>query len=1092
MKKLTKIKLVNWHLFSNQTIDISDNTLISGENGSGKSTLLDALQYLLVGGKSGAKFNIAATDDARRTLEGYVRGRIGAETKEFLRENDVITHLALEFYDQDDEQYSIIGAILDLPKNATLKERFYLLENLSIHDELFLDRKYPRDYKAMKDYVRAIGKELETFDTQKAYRDALARFFGMDSRKYAKILPKALAFKPIDLQAFIFEFLLDDDPIDIRSLKNNVEQLKKVEMQIIKDREKLEKLDAISTLGEEIADAKNQVITNEIIGQLNWVEQRERFVKQSENLLIQVEQKLEAYRNEKTKIDLEIEENEGQILNLERAKDDDGVERTMSQYKEAFRKKTIEYENEKEQVTELKQTLLDEFNIIKELLTLVPSQSFKSFVSYYQGHEDNLDPLELTNHLTLISDEVSAYLQAYYNEKDKAEQEKQKLSNEIFYASQRLSQLKKHIKTYPKNVQSLIESLNEGLSEHYQKDIKVQPLAELIEVNDEKWRNALEGYLSTQKFNLIVEPEYFDLALKIYDEVKNELQIYGVGLVNTQKLSEYGEIDSKSLASKIDTDYRHARNYINMILNGVITVEKAEELKNYSRSITPSCMTYSNYTARQLHPRTYQVPFIGSSATEMQIKIEVDDLEQLEKEMEKFQEISNKQSKVLRLLGSSKASKIVHQNYLRLFSKIKETRREYTHLEEQINELSQSPSIAKLEHQLETERIKKRQLRMDSDKIVGDIASSRDERQRLLDSIDEIKEKLTKYNESQDELSRLHPEKLSIAHTQFYALKQRYQNSNAAITDALAKDNVSLNSQVNRQEIELTNLMRMYVREYFFSAEPNFAHLDEFTREANIIRNNNLVKYEHEATELRRNSEIGFKEEFVNKLRASIEAAQQQIEDLNVALEGKMFGNDSYKLVYKASEDSDFKVYYDMIMNDKTVSSNQLFTEGLTKKNEQILMELFEKIASTDPEHDKLNYTFLDYRNYMSYDIEVTNTNGNISMFSKVSREKSGGETQVPFYIVIAASFQQLLSRNKRINSGCIVLFDEAFNNMDESRIDAMMKFYSSLSIQLLIAVPPQRVANIINYVNTSLVIVKENDYAIIETFKDNRLLLQD
>ena len=139
-----------------------------------------------------------------------------------------------------------------------------------------------------------------------------------------------------------------------------------------------------------------------------------------------------------------------------------------------------------------------------------------------------------------------------------------------------------------------------------------------------------------------------------------------------------------------------------------------------------------------------------------------------------------------------------------------------------------------------------------------------------------------------------------------------------------------------------------------------------------------------------------------------------------------------------------------------------------------------------------LNYTFLDYRNYMSYDIEVTNTNGNISMFSKVSREKSGGETQVPFYIVIAASFQQLLSRNKRINSGCIVLFDEAFNNMDESRIDAMMKFYSSLSIQLLIAVPPQRVANIINYVNTSLVIVKDDDYAIVESFQDHRLLMND
>ena len=182
-------------------------------------------------------------------------------------------------------------------------------------------------------------------------------------------------------------------------------------------------------------------------------------------------------------------------------------------------------------------------------------------------------------------------------------------------------------------------------------------------------------------------------------------------------------------------------------------------------------------------------------------------------------------------------------------------------------------------------------------------------------------------------------------------------------------------------------------------------------------------------------------------------------------------------------------MYYEIIMSSTAHERQTLFTEGLSKKNERILMELFEKIASDNPEYDRLAYEFLDYRNYMSYDIKIENDNGNLSYFSKVSREKSGGETQVPFYIVIAASFQQLLSRNKRIDSGCVVLFDEAFNNMDESRIEAMMKFYNSLSIQLLISIPPQRVSNIIPYVNTSLIIVKHNDYAIVESFKDDRVV---
>ena len=151
-------------------------------------------------------------------------------------------------------------------------------------------------------------------------------------------------------------------------------------------------------------------------------------------------------------------------------------------------------------------------------------------------------------------------------------------------------------------------------------------------------------------------------------------------------------------------------------------------------------------------------------------------------------------------------------------------------------------------------------------------------------------------------------------------------------------------------------------------------------------------------------------------------------------------------------------------------------------------MELYDKITSFDPEHDKLAYEFLDYRNYLSYDIEVDHNDGTTSMFSKVSREKSGGETQVPFYIVIAATFQQLLTRNKRVSSGCIVLFDEAFNNMDESRIEAMMKYYSSLSIQIIFAIPPTRIPQLSSFVNTSLVVVKHKEYSIVESFINNRI----
>ena len=47
MKKLTGIRLINWHAFQDETIHINNSVLLTGENGVGKSTILDAIQFVL-------------------------------------------------------------------------------------------------------------------------------------------------------------------------------------------------------------------------------------------------------------------------------------------------------------------------------------------------------------------------------------------------------------------------------------------------------------------------------------------------------------------------------------------------------------------------------------------------------------------------------------------------------------------------------------------------------------------------------------------------------------------------------------------------------------------------------------------------------------------------------------------------------------------------------------------------------------------------------------------------------------------------------------------------------------------------------------
>ena len=81
MKKLRKIRLINWHRFSNETIELDDSVLLSGENGAGKSTLLDAIQFVITCSK--AHFNVAAHDKGKRNLNSYMRCKTGREDRPF-------------------------------------------------------------------------------------------------------------------------------------------------------------------------------------------------------------------------------------------------------------------------------------------------------------------------------------------------------------------------------------------------------------------------------------------------------------------------------------------------------------------------------------------------------------------------------------------------------------------------------------------------------------------------------------------------------------------------------------------------------------------------------------------------------------------------------------------------------------------------------------------------------------------------------------------------------------------------------------------------------------------------------------------------
>ena len=210
-----------------------------------------------------------------------------------------------------------------------------------------------------------------------------------------------------------------------------------------------------------------------------------------------------------------------------------------------------------------------------------------------------------------------------------------------------------------------------------------------------------------------------------------------------------------------------------MVLNSMTCVDHVQDLKKYQRAITPTCMTYSNFTARQINPRNYEIPFIGQSATKIQTEQEEKILADLEAQMNTLYSLSDKNTQIVRLLMQSKSPQLLHQGQIRYLDLIKLTRKEYTQIEDQIQALGKSKTLQNIEEQIDKAKNTRKELRFESDELVGKIATQREERQRVLDRIDDVQMKLEEFMQAQKELAKKHPEKIKYCKHSILRIKTK-------------------------------------------------------------------------------------------------------------------------------------------------------------------------------------------------------------------------------------------------------------------------------------------------------------------------------
>jgi uncharacterized protein YPO0396 len=62
-------------------------------------------------------------------------------------------------------------------------------------------------------------------------------------------------------------------------------------------------------------------------------------------------------------------------------------------------------------------------------------------------------------------------------------------------------------------------------------------------------------------------------------------------------------------------------------------------------------------------------------------------------------------------------------------------------------------------------------------------------------------------------------------------------------------------------------------------------------------------------------------------------------------------------------------------------------------------------------------------------------------------------------------------------------MMDEAFNNMDDARIDGVLSFINNSNLQLIVSAPPEKIQYIAPSVDQVLLVLQDGEHSYVEDF---------
>ena len=1092
---LSRMCLNNWHYIDRKILSFhKEINFFTGHSGSGKSTIIDALQIVLYANTDGRGFfNKAAAEDSDRSLIEYLRGMVNIEDNNenaYLRNRDFSSTIVLELERSDTKEKQCVGIVFDVETATNEISRYFfwhrggLLENHYRMEKRVMSTEEVKEYLTRKfeksDYF--VTSRNETF-RRKLYDDYLG---GLDMEKFPMLFKRAIPFKMNSrLEDFVKEYICMEQDIHIEDMQESVIQYGRMQKKIMDTAEEISRLQEISEAYARVADKRKEI------------EKYEYFTQKFEILrgreeISELEEKIRFHKKDLEKLQEQIAVWEGQRQELNGKKEE--LIRLIAE---------TGYEEAKDQ--------LKNVNELLERLERSKAEWDKTAAGLQEWADNDMASNAIlwdvekfckyeieTEELETLKRSIQELREEVIEERDGIASQVKELRKEAKEVNGELSELHKGSKAYPREIIEARQYLYQTLSERNGKAVKVSVLADLLDIAEERWRNAVEGYMGNNKLLLIVEPKYAAQAMELYQQMDKK-KFSRVAVLDTEKVMETEHrVKPGALAEAVKTKENYVQSYLNFLLGNVIKCDSIEEMREQTIGVTDDCMLYQGYKLQHMNPNNYtKFSYIGAESLKRRMSMLKKQRDALEKKQQPLVEELQKLDKLLSMEALEK--EVEHYNgWLSDIARIPKQQKEKERLQRRIMELQQK-DVAGL-------KLQKEEVEGKLQKKEADIREARDNAV-LQDR--QIKEEEQKHIDISENVTAL--EKDFVVQTEMEQEISTILEQERRFTLEQLKRRYAVRQERGREQKEelfhnLAEIRNEYLRKYpnrgFGALSEENTQYDKLLEE---LQFKELERFQQLAGEQAKSAIEHFKDDFMFKIRSAIKDAMTRKDELNKIIAKLDFGKDKYQFIFKKNTGEDGK-YYDMFMDeDLDINPTQLSDNMdnqmnmFTMKHEDKygdlineLMAIFIPPVDATPEEQeeaKRNMDkYADYRTYLSFDMQQTvqSEDGTaVKMkLSKMLRKNSGGEGQNPLYVALLASFAQayrITMNTKYLRTPTIrlVVLDEAFSKMDGEKVASCISLIRSLGFQVIISATNDKIQNYLENVDKTFVFANPNKKSI-------------